>query len=64
MAIISVGQEYKSTEEKQDNRTGLGITYRRREVPMDIRKSKDNYDKDGKSRCFNCNIYRYMAKNC
>ena len=31
---------------------------------MDIGKSKYNYDKDGKSKCFNCNVYRYMAKNC
>ena len=31
---------------------------------MDIRKAKDNFDKDRKSKHFNCNIYRYMAKNC
>ena len=31
---------------------------------MDIEKAKDNFNKDGKSKCFNCNIYRYMAKDC
>lgn len=31
---------------------------------MDIGKSKDNFDKDRKPRCFNCNIYGYMAKKC
>jgi len=27
MAIILVGQEYKLTEEKQDYKTGIGMTY-------------------------------------
>ena len=31
---------------------------------MDIRKAKDNFDKDGKPKCFNCNTYGYMAKDC
>jgi len=30
---------------------------------MDIGKFKENF-KDRKSRCFNCNIYRHLAKNC
>ena len=30
---------------------------------MNIGKSKENF-KDGKSRYFNCNIYRYLANNC
>ena len=50
VAIISVRQEYKSTEGRQDYKIGLGITYRERRAPMDIEKSKDNYNKDGKSR--------------
>ena len=29
---------------------------------MDIRKIKDNFDKDRKPKYFNCNIYGYMAK--
>jgi len=39
---------------------GLGITYERREASIDIEKVKDNYDKDGKPRCFNYNIYDVM----
>ena len=30
---------------------------------MDIRKSKENF-KNRKLRCFNCNLYGYMAKDC
>ena len=30
---------------------------------MDIGKSNDTF-KDGKPKCFNCNKYRYMAKEC
>jgi len=31
---------------------------------MDIGKAKDNYNKDRKSKCFNCNIYRHIVKDC
>jgi len=31
---------------------------------MDIGKVRENFDKDRKLRCFNYNIYRYMAKEC
>jgi len=30
---------------------------------MDIRKSNDNF-KDEKPKCFNCNKYRHIAKEC
>ena len=40
------------------------MIYRGRGVPMDIKKAKDNFDKDGKSKCFNYNIYRHMIKDC
>ena len=30
---------------------------------MDIVKFKDNYNKNRKPKCFNCNVYRHMAKN-
>jgi len=39
-------------------------TYRERDIHIDIGKAKDNLDKDGRPKCFNCNIYRYMAKKC
>jgi len=31
---------------------------------MDIGKSQDNFNKDGKPKCFNCNIYGHLAKEC
>ena len=62
VAITSVGQEYKSTESQYDYRTRIGITYEARDVPIDIRKTKDNFNKDGRPRYFKCNTYRYIAK--
>jgi len=64
IAIISVGQEYESMESRHDFKTGSEITYREREVLINIGKFKNNYYKDRKSKCFNCNVYRYIAKNC
>jgi len=64
VVITSVEQEYKSTKERQDYRTGSGITYGGKGISIDIGKAKDNYDKDKKSGCFNCNIYRHMVKDC
>ena len=63
VAITSVGQGYESTEGHHDYKTGTGTTYSGRGQPMDIRKSNDNY-KDGKPKCFNCNKYGHMAKEC
>ena len=63
VAIISVGQGYKSTEGRHDYKTSTGTTYREQEQPMDIGKSNDNF-KDGKPKCFNCNKYRHMVKEC
>ena len=64
MAITSVKQEYKSTESQQDYRIRIGTTYKDREILIDIRKSRDNFDKDGKLGYFNCNTYEHMAKKC
>ena len=41
----------------------MRTTYGRQEQPMDIRKSNDNF-KDRKPKCFNCNKYSHMAKEC
>ena len=35
-----------------------------REIPMNIGKSRDNFDENEKPRCFNYNIYGYMVKEC
>jgi len=40
------------------------MTFGGRGTPMDIGKSRDNFDKNGKPKCFNCNIYGYLAKKC
>ena len=63
VAITSVGQGYESTEGRHDYKTSTGMTYRGRRQPMDIRKSNDNF-MDGKPKCFNCNKYRHIAKEC
>ena len=63
VAITSVGQGYESTEGRHDYKTSTGTTYRGRGQPMDIGKSNNNF-KDGKPKCFNCNKYRHMAKEC
>jgi len=39
-----------------------GTIFRGKEAPMDIGKSRDNYDKEERPRCFNCNTYEHMAK--
>jgi len=63
VAITSVGQGYESTKGRYDYKIGMGTTYGGRGQPMDIGKSNDNY-KDGKPKCFNCNKYGHMAKEC
>ena len=37
--------------------------YREQEMPIDIGKAKENFDKDRKPKCFNCEIYGHMAKD-
>ena len=64
MVITLVGQEYEFTESWHDYKTGTGTTFGGWEAPMDIRKSRDNFDENGKPRCFNCNVYEYIAKEC
>jgi len=63
VAITSVGQGYEFTEGRQDYKTATGMTYGGRGQPMDIGKS-NNHFKDGKLKCFNCNKYGHMAKEC
>ena len=62
-AITSVGQGYKSMEGRHDYKTSTGTTYGGWGQPMDIGKSNNNF-KDGKPKCFNCNKYRHIAKEC
>ena len=63
VAITSVGQGYESTKGCHNYKTGTGTTYGSRGQPMNIGKSNNNY-KDGKPKCFNCNKYGHMVKEC
>ena len=63
VAITSVEQGYESMEGQHDYKTGTETTYGGRGQPMDIGKSNNNF-KDRKLKCFNCNKYRHIAKEC
>ena len=63
VVITLVEQEYKFMEGWHNYKTGTRTTYGEQEQSMDIKKSNDNF-RDGKPKCFNCNKYGYMAKEC
>ena len=63
VAITSVGQEYKSTKECHNYKTSTGVMYGGQEQPMEIGRSNKSF-KDRKPKCFNCNKYRHIAKEC
>jgi len=31
---------------------------------MDIGKAQDSFDENGRPKCFNCNVYEHMAREC
>jgi len=64
VAITVVGQGYESTESQHNYKTSTGTIFGGRRAPMDIGKSRNNFDKNGKLRCFNYNLYRHLAKEC
>ena len=64
VVITSVGQRYESIESQHNYKIDIGIKYGERDVFIDIRKAKDNFDKDERPKCFNCNIYRHIVKKC
>ena len=63
VVITSVGQGYESMEGCHDYKTSTGTIYGGRGQPMDIGRSNNNF-KDGKPKCFNCNKYGHMVKDC
>ena len=63
VAITSVRQGYKLMEGHHDYKTSTGTTYGGRGQPMDIGRSNNNF-KDGKPKCFNCNKYGHIARDC
>ena len=62
VVITSVKQGYKSIESQHNYKIGIGTIFGERGILIDIGKSRDNFNKDGRPRCFNCNIYRHIAK--
>ena len=63
VAITLVEQGYKSMEGWHNYQTGTRIIYGEWDLPIEIWKSNENF-KDRKPKCFNCKIYRYIAKDC
>jgi len=51
-------------ESRHDYKTSTGTTFGGRGALMDIGKSQDSFDENRKPKCFNCNIYKHMAKEC
>jgi len=64
VAIISVRQGYESTENQNDYKTSTRTTFEGQGVPMDIGKARDSFDENRRPRCFNCNAYGYMVREC
>ena len=63
VVITLVEQGYESTERQHNYKTSTGTTYGGWGQPMDIRKSNNNF-RDRKLKCFNCNKYGHMVKEC
>ena len=63
VAITSVGQGFESTEGQNNYKTSTGTTYGGRGQSMNIWKSNENF-KDRKPKCFNCNKYGHITKEC
>ena len=63
VVITSVGQGYESMEGCYNYKMSTGTTYGGKGQPMDIRRSNNNF-KDRKPKCFNCNKYGHMTKDC
>jgi len=63
MAITAVGQGYEWTNIRYDYRTGSGITYGGMSKPMEIGRQQNNRQ-GRKPKCYNCNKFRHMAKDC
>lgn len=61
-SILSVGKG-KDFLGAGDKKTSTGVVYGGRGQPMEIGRSLPRF-KDGKPKCFNCNKYGHLAKEC
>jgi len=41
---------------------GTETTYKGKYILIDIGKAKDNFNKEERPKCFNCNMYKHMTK--
>ena len=48
----------------QDYQMETRTTYGERDISMDIRKAKDNFDKNRRPKCFNCNVHGHIMRYC
>ena len=64
VAITSVEQGYESTESQHDYKMGTRTMFGEWGIPMNIGKAWDNFDENRRPRCFNCNAYGHMAREC
>ena len=60
---MSVEQGYESMKGQHNYKTSTRTTYGGRGQPMDIERTNNNF-KDGKPKCFNCNKYGHIARDC
>jgi len=63
VAITAVGQGYEWTNIRYDYRTSSGITYGGMGKPMEIEQQQNN-GQGCKPKCYNCNKYGHIAKDC
>jgi len=63
VVITAVGQGYKWTNICYDYRTGSGITYRGMGRPIEIEQQQNN-GPGRKIKCYNCNKFGHMVKDC
>jgi len=64
VAITTVEQGYESMESQHDYKTSTKIIFGGRGALMDIGKSRNNFNESGKLRCFNCNLYGHIVREC
>ena len=64
VAITSVEQGYESIESQHDYKMGTRTMFGEWGIPMNIGKAWDNFDENRRPRCFNCNAYGHMAREC
>jgi len=64
VAIISVEQGYESMESQHDYKTETRTTFGGQGAFINIGKAQDSFDENRRPRYFNCNAYRYMAREC